>query len=468
MKQYGQAYKYLERAKTKEPENKSLNRQTIGSVYYEPKEVHDLLKEFEGNYRQNMEVHKEIRNENNNFLNNFHNANKQIALKKDSAFEIIFSELLMKYKQKGHNAHTDFTNKNNLFETSPLLIENKRIVDYFKLGDNYNLYLKDCQYLKRIKGWTNEIFLNGAKKLSSSAEKVLKNRIEPEKVNLKKIPIRQVIKEIEINEQKIKDAEEILEKDELKNIFCEFKENVVKSELPKQNLDKTADSIIRPRVKSLGSTKSGFLKNLHLKVEVKHKSSRKNYSVNEDKSRRINNSSNVSQIEEDTTFPELSRVPLTSIKKKPKKTTATSLFSLMKKEINIKSSPNITKRKKKMLTNEFNFNYFIDEEKKEMKDDIDEKLNNNKNPELERIRDRILSNDASNKEIIDYLVDKVGRDRTILEEGLKKKLGPTDIMKYIADIKSKVAGVDFNESYKNFTAKMGLLDINQHNLAKIR
>jgi hypothetical protein len=417
------------------------------------------------NYKENMDLHQEIQNENNIFLDKYNKAKKKIAMKKDNAFENIFADLLMKYKDKGYHNASELKGKTNLFEVSPLLIENNNIISFFKLGDNYKLYSKDFEYVKNLKGQINERIVNDSRSLSKmksmksismtpslEVNESGKNSIEDQRSK------KEIFREIEKIRKEIDNTNNMINNGEANKIFSE--NNKIKKESNKELMNKTTNSKLQS--KSLASTKSSFYNS---RSKLKSENTRKNTSVIQENSNLVNNSSILSKVDEES-YPELVRMPLTSIKKKHRKVTSSSMFTLMKQEMKLRSSPNITKRKKKYI-NEVSFNTLVDIDKKKICDEIEAKINRKRFPEVEKIHEKIINNEANNKEIIDYLVEKVGKDRSILEENLKRKIGPTDVMKYIADLKTKVFMVDFNEHFKNFSQKMGVFDISQNNLNKV-
>ena len=50
-------------------EQKMLNKSRLSSTYFQPKEIINLVKDFDVNYKNNMVVHKELKIDNSLFLN---------------------------------------------------------------------------------------------------------------------------------------------------------------------------------------------------------------------------------------------------------------------------------------------------------------------------------------------------------------------------------------------------------------
>ncbi len=438
-------------------EQKKLNANKHNFVYFDSKEVHKLVKEFDEEYRVNLESHKEIKKENDIFLNKYNNAKKKTALKKDNSSENIFSELMLKYKEKGYHNVRDIKQKTNLFEVSPLLLPNNKVLDFYKLGDNYKHYSKDLDYTRKLKKMVNEKFLNdGRVKTVNNKQRFKFEQLKTEPNYSNKMTMKDIVKEMQLNEDSIKQAINILANKELKTMFSEFNNHSTQTESNSDTHNRTTQDLGKSNLKFLVTSKT-----INKSHETK-KRKQKNTDVNKKSLMGITSSYLIESEGND-----LDGLNHTPIKRKNQSKYSSSLFSLMKD--NFKSNLSVKKQNKKRLNlSEMTISNVIDDEKRKIKDKIEAKINIKKIPELEKIQEKINNKESVNKDIIDYLVDKVGRDRTSIEDGLKKKIGPNDIMKYIADLKSKVLLVDFNESYKNFSSKLGNWDINMNNLAKIR
>jgi hypothetical protein len=377
-------------------------------------------------------------------------------LKKDNSSENIFSELMLKYKEKGYHNVRDIKQKTNLFEVSPLLLPNNKILDFYKLGDNYKHYSKDLDYTKKLKKMVNEKYLNdGRVKTVNFKERFNLAQLltEPNYPNQK--TVKELVKEMHLNKDSIKQAVNILANKELKTIFSEFNHST-QNESISDTYNKTTQDVGKSNSKFLVTSKT-----INQSNETK-KRKQNTYSLKNKSLMAITSSYLI-----DTETNDLDKLNQTPIKKKNQSKFSSSLFSLVKD--NAKSNSSTKKQNRKRLNfSEITISPVMDDEKRKIKDKIEAKINIKRMPELDKIQEKINNKEPVNKDIIDYLVEKGGKDRTIIEDGLKKKIGPNDVMKYIADIKSKVLLVDFNESYKNFTSKLGILDINMNNLAKIR
>jgi hypothetical protein len=113
------------------------------------------LKEVEEEYHQSVKTYFDLREENHNFANNYkrlEDLKKTKAKKKktldEENFEFVFKELLYSYNKRGYNIE-ELKSEANLFEPSPLLLENNEIMGFYKnnkdeTGD------KDVKLLERF------------------------------------------------------------------------------------------------------------------------------------------------------------------------------------------------------------------------------------------------------------------------------------------------------------------------------
>ena len=446
-------------------EQKNLNKSKKVDLYLNPVEFTKLITNFDGDQVRNMKIHKEKKQENDTFLSKYKISKKKLEVK-NSAFENVFDELIRKYKVKGyHNVQNE---NNKLFEVSPLLIENNRIFDLFKLGDNYDIYEKDLTYASKLTNIVNEKIVLESRNLFATQE-VVKPKVEVvKKKNFQKFSKADLILQIKKNEESIKNTSMIIDKKELKQMF-ESKDKPLSISLHKEIKGIKLDD------KKLITKSILTMRNTFNETHQLSPKKRKN-SPMADSKKNLNVDENLFQIVE---FPLLEEKNKTSIRDEMRKITNKSVYSF-KKGYAFKDSPRMKKNNNKEYFN--SFFAFTDEEKKKMKEEkekmkeekkkmkeeIESRINFKRSFELDRIHEKINNKDVDNQEIIDYLVNHTGKDKGILEKGLKKKLGPNDIMTYIADLKTKVFSLDVNESYRNFTTKNGNFDINLDNLNKIR
>ena len=444
-------------------EQKMLNKSRLSSTYFQPKEIINLVKDFDVNYKNNMVVHKELKIDNSLFLNKYKLSKKILSPNKNNEFENVFADLLIKYVEKGNKNTQDLKVKDNLFELSPLLIDNKKIIDNFILQNNKEIYKKDLDYLKKIKEIVNQRLVNHQerKKINTKQEKIVYNDIQPN-FAAPTISKKNLIDEIKKNEYNIKLTSEALKNNDLKDLFLEYSKTKTDKFIERNKpVEERKKDVAKNKVlaKSLTSTRSTFYESKSNNIKNR-KCSLENDILQ--KSKQIDLS--LDKIEEEG-FPDLFKLRENY---KTNESKNLSMFSLMKKSAQRKSLSDI-KIQKKPLAKIILSNSTLDDEKKKFKNEIESKIYNKKYYELEKLNEKMSNNlQYDYSEIVDYFVDKAGRDRNIIEEGLKKKLGSNEIFKYFADLKTKVLSVDFNESYKNFTNKMGNLDINQNNLKKIR
>jgi hypothetical protein len=151
--------------------NKALNfipgggdektKETIKHLDYQT--VFQEMKNFNKDLEQRMEEYQELKEENENFskkfkqtekLKEFENRFKAPSGNAQKKIEETFIDLIRLYKEKGYNI-PDLSVKNNLFEQSALLLENEKILDFYKFNSKLKDD-KDLEFLNKINTLLNE------------------------------------------------------------------------------------------------------------------------------------------------------------------------------------------------------------------------------------------------------------------------------------------------------------------------
>ena len=136
-----------------------------------------------------------------------------------TSFQKSFADLISTYKDKGYKV-SDLSTKNNLFDPTPLLLENDKIVSNFKILQNTKPYLKDLGYLHRIGGTMVEKLFQEGKKNSSNPI-IPKNKDSSVGFELIKHTktTKELLDEIKANEKYINETNKIIQSNEHKHIF---------------------------------------------------------------------------------------------------------------------------------------------------------------------------------------------------------------------------------------------------------
>ena len=175
-----------------------------------------------------MIVYNELREENDNFSKSYNLAKTfKFKTKTDkivtaSSFQMTFVDLINKYEEKQYKV-TDLSLKNNLFEPSPLLLENNKIVDYYRFGDNTKIYEKDLKFLVKTNAQINDKAIDNEerRKHLPSKQNLIDNFCEdPNKKPKTKI---EYLNDIKANKLYIRTATMLMEEDEFKDIFDDTK-----------------------------------------------------------------------------------------------------------------------------------------------------------------------------------------------------------------------------------------------------
>jgi hypothetical protein len=111
-------------------------------------EVKSNLLTFDNEYDNAFGEVKELKEHNSLFSNNYklHEKRKEEKRKKMKHYEVPFKDLIRRYNEKKYRI-PNLSVKDNLFEPSPLLLENKEIRDFYKymtIEDN------ECKFLEKV------------------------------------------------------------------------------------------------------------------------------------------------------------------------------------------------------------------------------------------------------------------------------------------------------------------------------
>lgn len=170
-----------------------------------------VMESFKKNLEKNIALYNEKKKENSNFIKRFDNYNKrkeekeneikQISIKKETGSnDIIFKDLIKKYRQKGYKL-SPVIYKNNIFQASSLLMENNKIADYLHFSDNKNIFNKELSYLIKVKKNMN---LRDIKLINKNESKFIKENTYKNKLSSKNLSLlcntNYILQEIKENE----------------------------------------------------------------------------------------------------------------------------------------------------------------------------------------------------------------------------------------------------------------------------
>jgi hypothetical protein len=112
------------------------------------KELKANLKIFVNEYENACHEVKELNEHNNLFSSNHKLYEKRIEEKRKKLqyFEGPFKDLIRRYNKSGYRI-PNLSVKDNLFEPSPLLLENKEIRDFYKYK---NIDDDECKFLEKV------------------------------------------------------------------------------------------------------------------------------------------------------------------------------------------------------------------------------------------------------------------------------------------------------------------------------
>jgi hypothetical protein len=232
------------------------------------------IKKFNKSYKVNINLYNTLRDENKMFLKKyriakiFKNRNKPEG-HVNSGFHTTFADLITKYKEKNYKI-TDLSLKNNLFEPSPLLIENNKIIDYSRLGDLSKIYDKDMYFLMKT---NNQIYekpdTRDIRQLSLTNKRASIKLIEDD-IKSKQKTIDEYILNIKSNDKMIKRTTRLLEENDFKTLFEEFKkENSEVSKEPKKFRDIENGKLKEEKPKRQKVKKPEFLPQIRLRNKAK-------------------------------------------------------------------------------------------------------------------------------------------------------------------------------------------------------
>ena len=109
------------------------------------------LKEFNNDLNDNKKFYMVLKEENDDFLEKY---KKSVRKQKDegsrASFHTTFLDLLHLYKNNKGYAIKDLSVKNDLFDQSPLLLGNNKIIPYLKMIGDVSIYLNDMKYLEGL------------------------------------------------------------------------------------------------------------------------------------------------------------------------------------------------------------------------------------------------------------------------------------------------------------------------------
>lgn len=410
-----------------------------------------------------MIEYKSLNEENTNFSSRYTKVKKktEILEKKNNLIEhnrATFSEIISKYTQKGYKI-PDLSVKNNLFEPSPLLMENTSLNNFYKLHSKNIANSKEIQFLQNLGNTVNS-------KVSNQDEDENENKFDLNKycsIHLKTLKKKSNSKEnlektVKEHTETNESLKRIINENNLKESFDLFNTNI-NNKYDNQKLRKHLTGKINLR--SCLKKKALELENLNLTYESDNKQSI--YTKRTITSQTSNIFYPTVQTMAET--PKHNLVVVDNAKLIDKQ------LSINKRNTKLTSKPtlkagNVVSYKKqisKMESFKSNENF---KEDKSMSLVSPKKLIAKQN-ELDNIYERINSkeyNAADLENILSYLKSNTNKDYKRYEG---RKWSIKDLLHSISEVKEKVSLTDFEESYNNFAIKLGEIRIKKDELKKI-
>jgi len=357
-------------------------------------------------------------------------------------------DLITKYKQKNYKVR-DLSLKNNLFEPSPLLMENNKIVDEYRFGDNAKIYMKDLKFVMKT---TNQLYDNKSDleelkdKMSSRDIKAYQKLDEAEKSKTK----LEYLDNIKATKQYIRQSTIMIQDNEFKTLFDESKSNALKPSTQKINNFTSRNS---PKPKRQRVKKPVFLPVVKYNKKLL------------DNSKEELTQNSILTTENSTVYT--NTITSMGSEKKQNRTRTTTVYT------------NTTPGNDKKLTNRTilvkeNDLALSENEEENVKKKIVEDINNRIEEKYSKIRnlentfDKVVSEREPVNTILNYYEKELGKDRKHIEDSLNRKLEPSDIMKFIQELKNKVNSLDLYETYEKFASRYGNIIVNSDDFNKIK
>lgn len=191
--------------------NKDLNENDMEDI---KSRVANYNQQFEGNLKK----YRDKKEENDEFLRNYNLLKKMsdenASKKKGRSYgpELVFRDLIFSYKEKGYKI-PDFSTEKNLFKPSGLLLEENKLISYFKTKGSGKPKVENCKeifFLQNLSLYMNEISSAANElKAESSERKSLRRagevRVGQTKANQKDFDDSEIIN----TEQIIKDIKKL-------------------------------------------------------------------------------------------------------------------------------------------------------------------------------------------------------------------------------------------------------------------
>ena len=338
--------------------------------------------------------YNQLREENDRFLNKYKIAktfklkNKTVEGLPISSFQITFADLINKYNKKNYKV-SDLSLKNNLFQPSPLLMENNKIVDYYRFGNLCEIYDKDLNFLNKTtaqlfeksekEGIKKTNFKTRMAKTSSNFENDLKSN---------KISKAEYFTSIKTNLLHINRASQLLEGNNMKELFEEINSDTIKPKEIQLNRDIMNGKSVPKKPKRIRIKKPVFLPN----VTVGNKK------TNDIEATRNKEMTHNSILTTDNTFQKDYLLTTSTIDRK-------SNFMMRETDYVI-----IDREDEKHLTKDQIYD--------DINNKIDEKLKKIRN--LETTYDRVINEREPSKTIFDYYEKEFGKEKKIIEDNFHK------------------------------------------------
>lgn len=383
------------------------------------------LKDFNKDFESNMKVYKEISQENDVFAKKYKMAKGKNDLnKKDfsstSNFQKTFADLIANYKEHGYKI-PDLSVKKKLFERSPLLIENDKIVRYYLLGDYRDIYKKDLRFTTKLNNLINQRIAKEERILGlREAENKSSNRTEVTNEENRVKTIKNLVKDVKSNEEQLARSKSLVETGAFKQLFELKKGKNSRIFIQNDNIRHNKDKGKEP------------IKGHH--NEKTRKESKKNIETNKQSITRQSlpkfvKKQTIKSIQNDESMKSISIRnlfnPSETARIRDISTINSSIYTDKSKTMkNFNIDPNIVRmnslgRNSSLI--EFESQDILPKDKEDIKNDIENAISwkQREMEELNNVYEKIVGKDDVKKIIIDYY-GKIGKDKNLIEDNWNK------------------------------------------------
>ncbi len=382
------------------------------------------MKEFNKDFESNMKIYKEIRGENDLFSETYKIAKMKNASEKNKEFssttyfQKTFGDLIFNYKEHGYKM-TDLSLKNKLFERSPLLIENDKIVRYYLMGDYKDIYRKDLRYTTKLNKLVNERIAKEERIFGLRESEKTPSKIDITNEENKVKMIKDLVKDVKSHEEQLARSKSLVENEEFKRIFekkrgdsfnskLELKKNEISHRLIQKK--KLTRDLLQKRNKNSPRKTDEIIISKILREKIpqfvkKHTIK----SLKNDESSKSISFKNFQNPSETARIRDLSTINSTMYSKTMKNFSITPSIPLIP---TLGRNPSLI---------EYDTQDIVGDDKENIKNNIENAVSSKlkEMEELNSVYEKIIGKDDVKRVIIDYFT-KTGKDKKMIEENYNK------------------------------------------------